>query len=90
MATTSVFGLTTVNIPKIKIPKIKVKMAETVTGILMSDRTPLPVDIALYQEPEYSDAQFYADIKKASKRLDLMVNGALKEHAQGKTRKFPV
>ena len=41
------------------------------------------------QEPEYSDEQFHADLKKASKRLDVMADKALKEHAQGKTRKFP-
>jgi hypothetical protein len=50
----------------------------------------LPVNIALSEEPEYSDDQFYADIKKASKRLDLMESKALKEEAQGKTRKFPM
>ena len=74
----------------LNVPKIKLKHPTTVTRLRVSDCTALPADIALYQEPEYSDAQFYADIKKASKRLDLMVNGALKEHAQGKTRKFPV
>ena len=43
----------------------------------------------LDQGPEYSDEQFHADLRKASKRLDVMANEALKEHAQGKTRKFP-
>jgi len=69
---------------------IPVKWPKTVAGILISNRTPLPVDIALYQEPEYSDEQFHADLRKASKQLDLMENKALEEHAQGKTRKFPV
>ena len=43
----------------------------------------------LEQDPEYTDEQFHADLKKASKRLDAMANEALKEDAQGKTRKFP-
>jgi hypothetical protein len=47
-------------------------------------------DITLYEEPEYSDERFYADIRKASGRLDKMEQKALKEHARGKTRKFPV
>jgi hypothetical protein len=80
----------TLKLPKIKLPKIKVETATTVFGELVTDRTPLPVNIALSEEPEYSDDQFYADIKKASKRLDLMESKALKEEAQGKTRKFPM
>jgi putative addiction module CopG family antidote len=43
----------------------------------------------LEQEPEYSDEQFYADVRKSSKQLDAMESKALEEHAQGKTRKFP-
>jgi hypothetical protein len=41
------------------------------------------------KEPEYTDEQFYTDIKKSSDALDLMAQEALEEHAQGKTRKFP-
>ena len=74
----------------LKVPKIKLKKTTTATRLLVTDRTPLPVDVALYQEPEYSDEQFHADLRKASKQLDLMENKALEEHAQGKTRKFPV
>ena len=86
MTATTAIPLTTINTPKT--PKIKAKMPKTVTGVYVSAHTPLPIAIAL--EQEYSDEQFHADLRKASKRLDTMVSKALKEHAQGKTRKFPV
>ncbi len=40
-------------------------------------------------EQEYTDEQFHADLKKASKWLDAMIEKAHKEHAEGRTRKFP-
>lgn len=36
----------------------------------------------------YTDAQFHADLKESSARLDAMAAQALKEHAEGKTRVF--
>ena len=74
----------------VKVPKIKVKMPETITRAFVMDRTPLPFEITLSQETDYSDMQFYADLRKASKQLDLMERKALEEYAQRKTRKFPV
>lgn len=71
-----------------KTPKIKVRMPQTVTRVHLSAHTPLPIAIAL--EPEYTDEQFYADLRKAGKQLDAMEKQALEEYRQGKTRKFPV
>jgi hypothetical protein len=68
--------------------QIAARTAKTGTRILRFDRTPPPIDIT--PEREYTDEQFYADLKKASKQLDKMVQEALEEDAQGKTRKFPV
>ena len=80
MAVTSVISL--------KLPKIKT--VTTVFRELLTDRSPLPVEIALPQETDYTEAQFSADLKKASKKLDAMVKKALEDDAQGKTRDFPV
>lgn len=63
------------------------KTVTTVTEIQMRDRTPPPVNLSL--SSSYTDEQFYADLKKAGKQLDQMAAEALKEHAEGKTRKFP-
>lgn len=88
MTATTAIPLSVVNVPKV--PKIKVRMPKTVTGVYVSAHTPLPIAIALDEEPEYSDEQFYADLRKASKQLDAMEQQALEEYRQGKTRKFPV
>lgn len=64
-------------------------MISTAAPILATSRTPLGVYITLHRETDYTDTQFYADLKKARKSLDRMKRKALKEHAQGKTRKFP-
>ena len=58
-------------------PGIAVPRIEFITAC-----TPQSIDL-------YTDTQFYADLKKASKRLDAMAAEALNEHAEGKTRKFP-
>lgn len=71
------------------LPSIKPKIYTTVTSIIISDATPSPIDITLYLESDYTEAQFYADLRKSSKKLDSMVKRALKEDARGKTRKFP-
>ena len=78
--------------PSIELPDLKGKMAKalsTTTRVFDIQRTPIPVvDIPLHKD-EYTDEQFHADVKKASKRLDTMVWEALEEDAQGGTRKFP-
>lgn len=73
----------------VRVPKVKVKMPGTVCRAFIKDSTPPPMDIASCCEHDYSEAQFSADLQKASKSLDLMVQKALKEHAAGKTRQFP-
>jgi len=50
--------------------------------------TPQFIDLAAHVDV-YTDAEFYADLKKASKWIDGMEEAALKEHAEGKTRKLP-
>jgi len=47
------------------------------------------LDLAVCKS-EYTDKQFHADLKKASKRLDAMAGEALRDEAEGKTREFPV
>lgn len=84
--------MTTAFAGSIKFPKAKGRMVKalcTTTDALVIERSPLPFDITSYKR-EYTDEQFHADLKKASKRLDAMVAEALEEDAQGKTRKFPV
>lgn len=79
-------GLPAFNLKK----KIEVKMLKTTTKIQINDRTPFLGNTVLSLEPDYSEKQFYADLRKSSKQLDLMVAKALEEHAKGKTREFPV
>ena len=53
------------------------------------ETTPFSVEVISYAS-EYTDEQFYADLRKASAALDRMAEEALEEDAQGKTREFPV
>ena len=71
----------------INVPRNETKISSTSVGIIEKSNTSLPINC---KESEYTDAQFYADLSKASKQLDMMERKALKDHAQGKTRKFPV
>ncbi len=83
--------MTTTMAPAIELPKLKGRMVRelsTRTAFLSVDRVPLPADITPY-EREYTDRRFYADLKKAGGQLDRMAREALKEHSQGRTRKFP-
>jgi len=64
-------------------------IASTVTDILVTDHTPTAMDITLCPQLDYSDEQFHADLRKASRRLDGMVEEALEEDAAGKTGRFP-
>ena len=86
IASTVAMSMRTTNV---KIPELQVRMPESITDILTSDSTLLPA-LILCEEIDYSDEQFYAHLRKASEKLDSMVKKALKEHAKGKTRKFPV
>jgi len=66
-----------------------------VTGIstprirfLITSRTPQCAALA-DSEHAYTDAQFYSDLQNAGSWIDAMEKAALKEHAEGKTRKLP-
>jgi len=72
-----------------EVPRVKVTTVATPRISFITACTPPPVDIVSCKGG-YTDEQFYADLKKASKRLDAMEAEALEEDAQGKTRKFPV
>jgi hypothetical protein len=69
---------------------IKVKTRKTATRVRVKPCAQLPTEVVQDQEPEYTDEQFYADLRKAKKQLDAMEKQALKEYREGKTRKFPV
>ena len=69
---------------KVKMPKIQVKIPEMVAPVFISDGTPSAVITT--EEADYSDEQFYADLRKASKKLDLMEAKALEEYAHRKAR----
>ena len=57
---------------------------------MIQDHTPNVAPVEVVAEPDYTDVQFYADLKKSSKRLNAMVAEALKDESEGKTREFPV
>jgi hypothetical protein len=93
METICCIGLKSINLPvsaPLKVPKIEPKIKKTVTKIILSFGTQSAVNIIPKQESEYTDEQFHADLRKASKHLDSMVRQALKEDAEGKTREFPM
>jgi hypothetical protein len=69
-------------------PKAELKRVPTPSVEFIMACTPPPIDLAVYKG-EYSDKQFFADLKKASQWVDEMGQMALKEHAEGKTRKLP-
>jgi len=73
----------------VKTARMRTKMRKTATRVRVKERSPVPV-APQPQETEYSDEQFYADLRKASKRLDEMEREALEEHARGETLKFPL
>ena len=86
IASTVTMSMRTTNV---KIPEFQVRMPDSITDILTSDSTLLPA-LILCEEIDYSDEQFYAHLRKASEKLDSMVKKALKEHAKGQTRNFPM
>ena len=57
-------------------------------GFLITACTPQTVEFAMHGDA-YTDAQFYADLKKSGNWIDEMEEAALKEHSEGKTRKLP-
>lgn len=79
-------------------PQIDVTLTTTVSGILTKDGTayyvpgmPLILDkMAKETLDDYTDEQFYADLKKSKKALDRMARQAEREYKRGKTREFPV
>lgn len=76
-------------VPKMfELPLFSLQTAKTVVAGLKTDRTVSAIEIAVAQGV-YTDEQFHADLKKASKWIDGMEGAALKEHAEGKTRKLP-
>ena len=73
-----------------EVPTIEIKairMGTPRVEFLMSC-TPQSVDLTP-DAGEYSDEQFYSDLRKASSWIDAMEKAALEEHAEGKTRKLP-
>lgn len=77
--------------PMVGHPKLKFTMMKppTTSGAFILAGTPFLTEVSS-NVGEYTDAQFYADLKKASNWLDAMEAEALKEDAEGKTREFPV
>ena len=71
-----------------KVPEAEFTIVEAPPITFITESTPQSVDFAVHGDV-YTDAQFYADLEKASKQLNAMLKEALEEHAQGKTRKFP-
>jgi len=93
METMCCIDLKAINLPvgtPINLPKIKPRIEKTEAKVIESSCTPSVVNIIPKQESEYTDEQFHADLRKASKHLDSMVRQALKEDAEGKTREFPM
>jgi hypothetical protein len=78
----------TIAAPVERIPFIPPRTAKTVVKALKTDRTVSAIHIRV-DSGVYTDEQFHADLKKASKWIDAMEGAALKEHAEGKTRKLP-
>lgn len=81
---TTALAYKTSGVPRLKVirtaaPRIRFIMA----------CTPQPSELVAHGN-EYTDKQFYADLRKSSKRLDAMAAEALKNEAKGKTREFPV
>ena len=92
METTSAMGLPLIGLQQLKVPRIKVpkgSKSSTVMVTISEDFTTSPNNITLYKGPDYSDEQFYTDLRKAGKRFDALAEKALSDHAQGKTEKFP-
>jgi len=58
-------------------------------GFIAISCTPQSIDLTV-DGCAYTDMQFYRDLKKSGKQLDVMAAGALKAEGQGKTREFPV
>ena len=72
-----------------KVPDIGIKISEIAIDMLFHDSTMSSVAVIPCEEIGYSDEQFYADLKKASKHLDSMVEQALKEDAEVKNPRVP-
>jgi hypothetical protein len=92
---TLLYGLQGAKIHGVKVPKInpanKKSTGTTVSIVTWTDGTrhDLDMQVVAVNESEYTDPQFFDDLDKASKQLDIMEAEALREHAKGNTRKFP-
>lgn len=80
---TTALAYKTSEVPRIKVSRI---VAPRIAFIMAC--TPQSIDLAAHGDI-YTDAQFYAHLKKASNWISSMEEAALKEHAEGKTRKLP-
>lgn len=59
-------------------------------GAAQASFAPVTIVTMVAQQPgEYSDEQFHADLKRASKPLELLANKARKSMRAGTARKFP-
>lgn len=67
----------------------KGKLTTTTTPNIPFIITNTPAPIAIVAKDEYTDDQFHADLKKASKWLKAMAADASREYAEGKTEIFP-
>jgi hypothetical protein len=74
--------------PSLKTMTPKTVVNTTVIDTIVRDASPPAIDITP-SEFGYTDEQFHADLRKASKWIDSMEEAALKEHTEGKTRKLP-
>ena len=67
----------------------EVKVPKKAKAVKAKPRAKVVVTVVT-EEEEYTDEQFYADIKKAGPRFDEMIQKALEDEAAGRTREFPV
>ncbi len=79
-------------------PQIDVTLTTTASGLLTTDGTvyyppdwkPTLDKMAKETLDDYTDEQFYADLRKSKRALDRMARQAEREYKRGKTREFPV
>jgi hypothetical protein len=84
--TTTAFAYNPGRVPKTKVSKIPPVSIPVGAFVTAGTRSSIMIRS---REGGYTDERFYADLKKASKWIDAMGDAAVKEHAEGKTRKLP-
>jgi len=80
---TTALAYRTSKVPKIEVTRIVAPPIEFVMAC-----TPQFIDFGAPSDV-YTDAQFFADLKKSSKRRRQMIAEALEEDAKGETLEFP-